>query len=174
MIETGGDLNKICIFMKRILIFVCLLLLVSCSSKKTVIEDRVLEHKWTDYETLEEVNELTHGHLANPGIYGVSQERYSTMEFDDGLVGQYFFMVDKYAFTYRFSDTILDHDISDIEIDNKPAFDNNKDNVNVIGTKYRLIRWFNTDGQYVLIGPIEFKEEEFTKIANNLKESSSN
>ena len=74
--------------MKRILVILCLLLLTSCSKKVVVNNDNVLVHKWSDLETIEDLSEATNGHFGKPSIVGVSQERYVTMQFDDGLVGQ--------------------------------------------------------------------------------------
>lgn len=158
--------------MKKILVLLCLLLLTSCSKK--VIEDNVLVHKWTDLNTIEELNEKTHGKFIKPGVAGISQERYVIMEYDDGLVGQYSFMVNSDEYILRFSDVVLDSDISDIEINNKPAFDKNKENVRATGTRYRLARWFNVDGQYVLIGPITVDAETFENIVEEIQDLTTN
>ena len=149
--------------MKKLLVLLCLLLLVGCS--KTKVDNPMISK-----ESLDEVNEITHGHLHRPGVMGVTQEGFYIIETDKGNIGEYDFVLNSIGYTVRFSDTILKEDISGVWIDGKPAFSD--DIVNDVSTKGEglyLYRWFTTDGQYCMMGPDTIAEETFASACNEMQ-----
>ena len=149
--------------MKKLLVVLCLLLLTGCS--KANVKNPMIAK-----ESLDEVNEIMHGHLCQPPVMGISNETFFIVETKDGNIGEYNFEINGTSYTIRFSDTIVDKDISGIWIDGNPAFnDDITEDAPVVGAGYRLSRWFTTDGQYCFIAPDTLDEEQFAAICNEMQ-----
>lgn len=153
--------------MKKLLLILCLALLVGCSSKNSA-DEIGLKNPMTERSSLEEVNELTHGHISSPGVAGVSQEHFATIETDKGLIGQYDFVLNDIKYTIRFSDTIVKEDISGVWIDGKLAFSDDISQTRAKGENLLLARWFTVDGQYVLEAPDTISDDAFENIVGIL------
>lgn len=141
--------------MKKILIILCLLLMIVGCSKSNSVANPMEKH-----ESLEELNELTHGHLCHPGVMGVSDEEYYTIKSGEDLIAEYSFVLNGTKYTVRFSDTVLKDDISGIYIDGKPAFES-IDATDAKGEGKILTRWFTVDGQYVMMAEDSVDEPTF-------------
>lgn len=153
--------------MKKLLLILCLALLVGCS-KNNSADEIGLRNPITERASLEEVNELTHGHIAKPGVMGITQEHFATIETDKGLIGQYDFVLNDIGYTIRFSDTIVKEDISGVWIDGKVAFSDDISQTRAKGADLLLARWFTVDGQYVLEAPDTITEDTFENIVSEL------
>lgn len=149
--------------MKKLLVLLCLLLLVGCSKTN-------LENPMVAKESLDEVNEITHGHLSKPPVMGVTEEKFYVIETKEGNIGQYDFTLNSIDYTVRFSDTIVKEDISGVYIDGKPAFsDNVIDDLTTTGEGYRLGRWLTVDGQYCFMAPDTITEELFAALLSEMQ-----
>lgn len=153
---------------KTLTLLLIMLLLVGCSKKAS------MPNPMTVHDSLEEVNEITHGNIVKPAVMGISNEEFYTIDTGNGIIGQYAFMVNGIGYMVRFSDTILKEDISGIYIDGNPAFNDDISNVKAKGEGYYLARFFTTDGQYVLIAEDKVEEEIFNLVLEELTTLSSN
>ena len=139
--------------MKKLLIILSLFLLVGCSSN-------TVENPMLPKNSLDEINEITHGSIHKPGVMGITQEGFYIIESKEGNIAEYDFVLNDIGYTIRFSDTIVKKDISGIYIDGKPAFDEDiVNNTRTEGEGYYIARWFTVDGQYCseyTIGIISF------------------
>ena len=147
---------------KILLLLLCLVMIVGCQSKNG------LANPMTQRDSLAEVNELTHGHLTKPGVMGISNEKYATIDTKEGLIGQYDFTFNENEYTVRFSDVILNEDISGIWIDGNPAFNDDKSIVRASDDEYQIARWFTVDGQYSLTAPASVKHDIFEAVVDEL------
>ena len=148
--------------MKKLLVLLCLLLLVGCSKGANV------ENPMIAKESLDEVNEITHGHLRKPPVMGVTQEGFYVIETKEGNIGEYDFVLNDIGYTVRFSDTIVKEDISGIWVDGKVAFGDDISQTRAKGADLLLARWFTVDGQYVLEAPDTISEDTFENIVSEL------
>ena len=132
--------------MKKLLIILSLFLLVGCSSQ--------VKNPMVAKNSLDEINEITHGNIHKPGVMGITQEGFYIVESKEGNIAEYDFVLNDIGYTIRFSDTIVKKDISGIYIDGKPAFDEDiVNNTKTQGEGNFIARWFTVDGQYCLIAP---------------------
>ena len=142
--------------MKKTLLILCLLLLVGCSNQANGMANPM-----TSRDSLEEVNEITHGNITRPGVMGITQEGFYTIETKEGIIGEYDFVLNDVGYTIRFSDTIVNNDISGVYIDGNPAFSDDLSVTQAEGADLKLARWFNTDGQYVFMAPNTVSDDVF-------------
>lgn len=149
--------------MKKLLLVLCIFLLVGCSNKNANVQNPMTSRK-----SLEEVNEITHGHIPSPAVMGVTQEGFYTIETKEGIIGEYDFVLNDMGYTIRFSDTITKADISGVYINGKPAFAEDYNDVRASGEGYKLARWFTVDGQYVFMAPDTVSDELFDSMLNEL------
>lgn len=162
--------------MKKIVLLLCLLLLVGCSKNEVnggTNNSIGLANPMVERDSLDDVNNITHGHITKPGVPGVSEEKFFTIETEEGIIGQYDFVVNGNEYTIRFSDTIINNDISGIWIDGNPAFDDNLSNLRATGSGYKLARWFTVDGQYSFTAPDSIDDTTFENIVDELTSLSS-
>lgn len=153
--------------MKKLLFTLCLLLLLTGCSKDSSVNS--IEYSAGEKSSLDEVNEIMHGHLAKPAAMGVTDEKFSVVDMEGlGLVGQYTFTINDNEFTVRFSDTIVKEDISSVYIDGEPAFSDDLNDVRASGDGLQLARWFTVDGQYVLIASASIDADIFNSALNEL------
>lgn len=153
--------------MKKILVVLCLILLTGCSQEKK--ENNIgMPNPMVSRQSLEEVNNITHGNITKPGVMGITQEGFYTIETDDGIIGEYDFVLNDMGYTIRFSDTIVKEDISGVWINGSLAFDDDLNNVRAEGADLKLARWFTIDGQYCFIAPNTVEDELFESMINEL------
>ena len=132
--------------LKTLLITSIFLFNVSCS-KLTVMIDRAANPK-TEYETLEEINEMAGTCLVRLPANGISDEKYY-MAADD--IAEYDFTFNGLTCCFRASKT-LNKDISGVRIDGGPAFkDMSEDmSVNFEDKDLKIGRFVVKDVQYSL------------------------
>ena len=148
--------------MKKLLTLFCLLMiLVSCSKKQEVT------NPMEKHDSLDEINEITHGNIVRPAVAGVSDEEFYIINVGEDKIAQYTFKVAGISYTIRFSDTILDKDISGVYINGKEAFPTT-DITNAKGEGLLLARWFTVDGQYVMSGDDSVEEETFNNVVEEM------
>ena len=145
--------------MKKILFVLFVLLLVGCSKQTNNLPNPMISR-----ESLEEVNKITNGNITKPGVMGITQEGFYTIETNEGIIGEYDFVLNDIRYTIRFSDTIVKDDISGVYIDGKLAFSDDLSVTRAKGSDLKLARWFNTDGQYVFIAPDTISDELFESV----------
>lgn len=163
--------------MKKILISLCLLLLVGCSTNNNaeVVEDTNEDvtnmiSPLVTYSSLDEINEISHGHLAKPKSSKVEKERYTIITIDDNTIAEYAFTIKDADYFLRFSDQILDSDITGIYHDSEllgfEGIDDPEATIEI--DSGMLSRWFTVDGQYTLFARGDFTEKSFNKIVKEL------
>lgn len=126
----------------------------------------------TEYDSLEEVNEITGGKLTHPGVMGVVDKLYQTVDCGEYTIGEYRFEVNGVEYTMRFSSN-YDEDISGIYDGEGTAFEGSLPEADEIvfksGSEYRAACWKDINGQYVLsIGDANVAEDIFKGIAEEL------
>jgi len=149
---------------KRVLaVFLAVLMLAAlfsaCGEKKakteTAPETKGEEQKTeipnptTEYASLEEINEITHGRLAHPAVMGVTDEKFSVIDCGDYKIAQYDYSVNGIPYTFRFSDYVED-DISGIYEGGALLFGKEIAEEVKEFEGGKAARFFTTDGQYVL------------------------
>lgn len=154
--------------MKKLLILFCLLMiLVSCSKTNSV------ENPMEKHESLEEINEISHGNIPHPAVAGVSDEEYYIIKSGEDVIAQYTFKVAGIKYTIRFSDTILKEDISGIYLNGSPAYEDMNTDLKK-GEGLYLSRWFTVDGQYVMTAEDTIDEDTFKNIVEEINALSAN
>ena len=146
----------------EIIVVVCLLaaVLSACGEKKAPAasatdigketqQQASLPNPIKEYGSLEEINELTHGHLMHPAVMGVADERFSVIDCGEYRIAQYNYTVNGIPYTYRFSPSVVS-DISGIYDDGGTLFGSEIKNEVKEFSGGKAYRFFNTDGQYVL------------------------
>lgn len=108
-----------------------------------------LPNPMTEYDTLDEINELTNGHLTRPAVMGVTDEHYFIIDNGEDKIAQYDFTVSGIEYSYRFSDTVFD-DISGIYKDGKTLFEGPQEDAAAEFDGGHAARTFTVEGQYVL------------------------
>lgn len=146
--------------MKKLLILLCLFMLVSCSNAS-------VSNPMKKYSSLEEINEITHGNIQKPAVMGVDDEEFYIIESNEDKIAQYSFTVSGVKYTIRFSDTILNEDISGVYINGETAFkDMNTTKAN--GEGLLLARWFTVDGQYVMTAEDSIDQDTFNAVVDEI------
>ena len=125
----------------------------------------------TEADNLEEINELTGGKLCAPGVMGVEDKSFSTIDCGDYKVAQYVFTVNGNEFTFRYA-PVKDVDISGVYEGETSAFEG-KDAGEVEYAEadtVKLARWADGEGQYVLsmAAGEETDAETFSTMAEEL------
>ena len=137
--------------MKKIIVIIALIaLLASCAIAETV----GMANPMTEFASIEEVNAATGLNLTSPGIMGVIDTVYATIDCGDYVIGEYQFNVNGYDCFLRGA-LVTDIDISGWYVGETTAFDGEMDAAEdgiyyVTTSDTKLARWFNIDGQYVL------------------------
>ena len=159
--------------MKKILI-ICLLLAFAFGA---VAETVGMPNPVTEYETLSEINEIVGCELAHPAVMGVTDERFSVIETESCLIAEYCFDLNGLEYTFRCG-AVADEDISGVYIDGESAFGSPEGNdiEYAFGEGFKLARWFDINGQYILIQDDQenvMDEETFRLIAEEMKDLTS-
>ncbi len=146
-----------------ILLAVCMLAAVLCGcgekkpsaasatdlEKEPQQQEVSLPNPVKEYGSLEEINELAHGHLMHPAVMGVTDERFSMIDCGDYQIAQYEYAVNGVPYTYRFS-SYVESDISGIYEGGGELFGSGFENEVKEFAGGKAYRFFNVDGQYVL------------------------
>lgn len=155
-----------------ILILMALLIaLLPCA----VAEEAGLANPITEYETLEEVNELAKVNLAHPAVMGVDEESFCTIDCGDYLIGQYVFNVAGREYCFRAAVVSAETDISGYYTADGTAFENslseNGETEYCFADADMLARWFDGDIQYVLMltGCEDAEQDWFRDIADEMR-----
>ena len=107
----------------------------------------------TEYDSLEALNEACGTVLCGPGVMGVTDESYVSIECGEYVIAQYKFTVAGYSCCLRCAPTL--EDISGYWLEETTAFDHSDDEDGsdmyyVYTADAKLAQWFNIDGQFVL------------------------
>ena len=105
----------------------------------------------TEYDTIEEVNNILGGKLCRPGVMGVEETGCYVINCGDFQIGQYNFTVNGMEYCFRFS-PVVDRDISGVYVGEGTAFSDafSPETEYASTSDEKLSRWFNLDGQYIL------------------------
>lgn len=125
----------------------------------------------TEYESLDEINEITEGKLSKPAVMGVTDESYCIVDCGDYKIAQYEFAANGAPYTFRFANGVVE-DISGIYDGDDTLFAASAENSN----EYKDFdggkagRYFTLDGQYVLsiMDGGEMDMDTFQSIADEL------
>ncbi len=107
---------------------------------------------WTEFDSLEELNEAAGTNLSLPGVMGVEAKANRFLNGEDYSVAELIFDVNGIEYTLRGAGTTVD--ISGVCMaDGKTAFEGSEFEPFAIAQNddMKLARWLNIDGQYVLI-----------------------
>lgn len=131
-----------------------------------------MANPWRELESLEELNTAAYMNLQLPGVMGVTDVHYRLMANAELPLAELQFRVNGYSYVLRASGNV-EEDISGVYLDDgKTAFEDYADiSDRIVVTKtMKLARWFNTDGQYVLIVEDEgaYDEETFKGIVSEM------
>lgn len=168
---------------KLVAVLLCLVMVLSlmaCGAKQSedVVEPEGGEepttgmaNPWTEYASLDEINEQVGCKLCAPAAMGVSDEDFAVGDMGDYKMAEYRYTMGGYSYTFRCAP--VTEDISGVYgADGKSAFEEPSDEelqiVTVDNTK--LARWMNIDGQYVLmvVDNGEMEEDTFQSIAQEM------
>ena len=137
---------------------------------ENVVEGGNVVNPWKEYDSLEEINEVTHGNLCSPAAMGAEGTYYAVM--NDGEMAEYRFTMNGMDYCFRFAPAMTE-DISGVYVGEGTAFpDEYGGDVDVASTdNMKLARWMTIDGQYVLMvtddGAME--NDTFLGIAGEMK-----
>ena len=151
--------------MKKILATVlaaCMLAAVLCAcgakqentagetGEKETEQEVSLPNPVKEYSSLEEINEITQGHLVHPAVMGVTDERFSVINAGEYQIAQYNYTLNGIPYTFRFSPNVFS-DISGIYENGAELFGAEIANEIKEYAGGKASRFFNVDGQYVLM-----------------------
>ena len=131
-----------------------------------------LANPWTEYESLEEINNEVGCNLCKPAVMGVSDEHFAVGDMGEFKMAEYRFTLNGYEYCFRCAP--VTEDISGLNYDEvEKAFaeagSGEVETVTVPDT-LKVARWMTIDGQYVLsvMESGEMDEETFDGIAEEL------
>ena len=157
-----------------LLAFAMLLCLCACSKNEEPEEPVVgpgTTNPVTEVASLDEINAATGCNMEKPGVMGVSDEQFFTINAGDYTIGEYRFTVAGVNYTLRAAATT--EDISGVYVGEGTAFPEVKDGMDIVETDdMKLARWFDLNGQHVLIAVGEIDEATFSGVADELCEMS--
>lgn len=147
------------------------LTIAGCAKKETIGGNT--PNPMTEVESLEKLNELTHGKLTKPAVMGVDNEKYFTITSSDMTIADYQFEINGDKCDFRFSDRgNSEEDFSGYYVNGKAAFPSenieNGIEYNLEGDA-KLARWANADGIYTFAYERkDMDEETFKNIVDEL------
>lgn len=102
-----------------------------------------------EYESLDAINKKVGCNLIQPGVMGITDEKYYVIA---DTLAQYNFSLNGYDFTFRASKD-MNEDISGVYVGNGTLFSlfDSKDPVNITGEGVKGYRFFTDDTQYTII-----------------------
>lgn len=105
----------------------------------------------TEYDSLDEINDVVGGNLVRPAVMGVGDKSYTVIDSGDCKIAEYRFNVAGFDYVFRCANETKD--ISGVYMGGEgTAFaDGTTDEMQInCGSEYKCARWFNGDMQYVL------------------------
>ena len=121
----------------------------------------------TQVASLEEINAAAGCYLVKPGVMGVSDEEFYTINAGDYTIGEYRFKINGVSYTLRAAATT--EDISGVYVGEGTAFPEVKDGIDIVETdEVKLARWFNLNGQHILYAKGEIDSETFAGVAEEI------
>ena len=130
--------------MKRIIIlFIALALL-------TALAETGMPNPITEYSSLDEINSAAGTDLVHPAVMGVSEESFSVITTNEGVIAQYKFTVAGFGYTFRASK--LTDDISGVYVSGQGVFASEAQSECEFfyGDGFMLSRWKGGINQYTL------------------------
>lgn len=130
----------------------------------------------TEYDSLEEINEIAGSQLCHPAVMGVTEEHFfiNDKAFDQPMA-EYQFELNGYSYNFRCA-AVSNQDISglysgDGEGTVFPAEPENDVEI-FTGSDFKACRWFTLDGQYVfsVMDNGEMSEETFANICEEMRD----
>ena len=127
----------------------------------------------TEYESLDALNAVLGTRLCSPGVMGVTDHVYQTIDCDDYMIAEYRFAVNGYDCVFRCAGVTTD--ISGIWSQDGTIFDHEFPGGEIeyaYTDEIKAARWFNTDGQYCFAltdAEGNMESETFEGIAEELK-----
>lgn len=125
----------------------------------------------TELASLAELNEACKVAFVQPGVMGVTDEKFMTIDCGEYVIGEYDFTVNGLEYFFRCASTT--DDISGVYLADGSLFGNVDGEVDVVSAEgWKGSRWFTIDGQYTLAvnDNDTMDEETFAGIAAELKE----
>ena len=130
-----------------------------------------LANPLTECSSLEEVNAAVGGNLQAPGVMGVTDEKYFTIDCGEYKIAEYDYSVNGAGYSFRFC-PVFDIDASGIYIDAQPAFSCEPSDAPEYAAddSVQAARWVDVNGQYVLsTHNIEMDKDTFLGIAAEMR-----
>ena len=160
--------------MKKVLALIIALSFCLCACAEGLTG---LANPYTQYETLDEINNLVGCMLCRPAVMGVTDEVFYIVDCGEFLMAEYDFCVNGIPYTFRCASAYYE-DISGVYINGETAFGAEAPETIEFaeGEGMLLARWFDVNGQYCLIldnGEGAMNMETFEGIASELKENTS-
>ena len=126
-----------------------------------------------EYTSLEEINTAVGCNLCHPAVMGVTDEKFFVIEGSEFHVAEYFFSLNGISYTFR-SAPVAYRDISGYYTGDGTAFsDETSDQIEFFSDEEaKLSRWFNIEGQYVLMAKDngQMDQETFEMISEELSQ----
>lgn len=159
---------------KLIAVALCLILalsLTACQSSKEQQQQQKNDvvNPMTEYESLEALNEAFGCNMRHPAVMGVTDESYYAIAGEETDVAQYGFSVNGQEYTLRFSSAFTE-DISGIYVGGKSILEDIDGEAVIAGGGYRVARWMDVNGQYVLATDDSIDAGVFADIADEIKD----
>lgn len=139
--------------MKRMLAILLSVLMLMGVCASAAAEMAGMANPITEVDSLDAVNAAVKCNLCHPAVMGVTNEYFAVIGANGEYpVGEYRFELNGVSCIMRASGNMVD-DISGVYVDGKPAFGYAllDDIEGVFTDDMKLARWFNLDGQYVLM-----------------------
>lgn len=122
----------------------------------------------TEVASLGELNEATGCNFMKPGVMGISDEQFFTIQNGEELLGEYRFTVNGVEYTHRAG--AVTEDISGVWVGEATAFaDAETDLTFVDAYGIKLARWFDLNGQHVIYGKGDIEDEVFIGVVEELQ-----
>ena len=156
--------------MKKIIAILLVLAMVICfgaCNKNEKPVDPGMPNPMTEVASLDELNAAAGCYLIQPGVMGVSDEKFIVIKSGDYNVGEYQFTISGVNYTLRAAATT--EDISGVYVDGNTAFPEVKEGIDIVETEeVKLARWFNLNGQHVLSAKGDIDSETFAGVADEI------
>ena len=134
-----------------------------------------MANPWVELESVEALSMAAGIEMRLPGVMGITDVHARLLETEDAKLAELQFSVNGMKYVLRASAERLNEDISGVYLDGgETAFAarQDKDDAIVITADMKLARWYNVNGQYVLMihDDGQMDEETFTAIADEMRQ----
>lgn len=134
-----------------------------------------MANPWVELESVEALSMAAGIEMRLPGVMGITDVHARLLETEDAKLAELQFIVNGMKYVLRASAERLNEDISGVYLDGgETAFAarQDKDDAIVITADMKLARWYNVNGQYVLMihDDGQMDEETFTAIADEMRQ----